>query len=110
MTKFVRREELLSKQKNIKVLTHPGSTTADMVDYIKPIVRKNPDALVIHKGTNNMTSDVNTLKYVRKLEKVIREIDADEEIKMGFSSVICRTYQNLEQERMEMNTKLIHFC
>ena len=28
MTKFVRREELSSKQNNVKVLTHSGSTTA----------------------------------------------------------------------------------
>ena len=32
MTKFVRREELSSKQNNFKVLTHPGATTVDMVD------------------------------------------------------------------------------
>ena len=110
ITKFVRREELSSKQNNVKVLTHPGSTTADMVDYIKPVARRKPDALVIHTGTNDMTNDVNTLKYVRKLVKVIREIDVDKEIKIGFSSVICRTDKNLEQERMEINTKLKKYC
>ena len=77
MTKFVRCEELSSKQNNVKVLTHPGAATVDMVDYIKPIVRRKPDALVIHSGTNDMTNDVNTLKYVRKLVKVTREIDVD---------------------------------
>ena len=110
MTKFVRREELSCKQYNVKVLTHPGSTTADMVDYTKLIVRSKPDALVIHTDANDMTKDVNTLKYVRKLVKVIREIDADEEIKIGFSSLICRTDKNLEQERMEINTKLKKYC
>ena len=72
MKKIVRREELSSKQNNIKVLTHPGSTAADMIDYIKPIVRRKPDALVIHTGTNDMKNDVHTLKYVRKRLKVIR--------------------------------------
>ena len=109
MTKFARREELSSKQNNVKVLTDPGSTTADIVDYIKPIVRRKPDALVIQTG-KYMTNDVNTLKYVRKLVKVIREIDVDEEIKISFSSVICRTDKNLEQERMEINTKLKKYC
>ena len=46
-----------------------------MVNYIKPIVRRKLDALVTHTGTNDMTNDVNTLKYVRKLVKVIRETD-----------------------------------
>ena len=42
--------------------------------------------------------------------KVIREIDVDEEIKIGFSSIICRTNKNLEQETMEINTKLKKYC
>ena len=46
-----------------------------MVDYIKPTVRRKLDALVIQTGTNDMTNDVNTFKYVRKLVKVIRETD-----------------------------------
>ena len=29
--------------------------------------------------------------------KVIREIDVDEEIKIGFSSIICRADKDLEQ-------------
>ena len=57
-----------------------------------------------------MTNDVNALKYVRKLVKVIREIDVDKEIKIGFPRVTCRTDKNLEQERMEINTKLKKYC
>ena len=53
-----------------------------------------------------MTNDVNTLKHIRKLLKVIRQIDVDEEIKIGLSNVICRIDKNLEKERMEINTKL----
>ena len=95
-TKFVRREEVSSKQNNVKVLTHPGSTIADMVDYIKPFVRRKLDALAIHTGTSDITNDANALKCVSKLLKVIKEIDADKEIKIGFSSAICRTDKNLE--------------
>ena len=77
-----------------------------MIDYIKPLVRRKPAALVIHTDINDMTNNVNTLKYVRKLVKVIREIDVDKEIEIGFSSLICRTDKNIEQERMKINTKL----
>ena len=42
--------------------------------------------------------------------KVIREIDVDEEIKIGFSSIICRADKNLEKERIEINTKLKRYC
>ena len=110
MNKFVQREELSSKRNNVKVLTHPGSATADMVNYIKPMVRRKPDGELIHTGTNDMANDVNTLKYFGRLVKVIREIDIDEEIKISFSIVICRIDKNLEQERMEINTKLKKYC
>ena len=37
-----------------------------MLDYIKPTVRRKPDVLVIHTGTNDLTNGVNTMKEVMK--------------------------------------------
>ena len=74
-----------SKKNNIKVIIHLGSTTEDMLDYIKPIARRKPDTLIIHTNTNDLTNGVNTIKKVRKPVKVIREIDGSEKIKIGFS-------------------------
>ena len=34
VVKYLRREELFSKKNNVKVITHPGSTTEDILDYI----------------------------------------------------------------------------
>ena len=36
LDKYLRREELSSKKNNVKVIKHLGSTTEDMLDYIKP--------------------------------------------------------------------------
>ena len=62
MIKYLRRDNLSSKNKDVKVDAHSGSTTVDMLDYIKPIVRRKPDVLVIHTGTNDLTNEVNTMK------------------------------------------------
>ena len=43
LVEYLRRNESSSKKKNIKVITHPGSTTEDMLDYIKPIARRKPN-------------------------------------------------------------------
>ena len=83
LVKYLRREDLSSKTNDVKVITHPGSTTEDMLDYIKPIARRKPDTLIIHAGTNDLTNGVNTMKKVRKLVKVVREIDESEKIKMN---------------------------
>ena len=98
LVKYLRREELPSKKNNVKVVTHPGSTTKDMPDYIKPIARRKPDTLIIHTGTNDPTNGVNTMKKVRNVVKVVREIDASEKIKIGFFSVIYRKDEDLENE------------
>ena len=77
-----------------------------MLDYIQPIARRKPDTLIIHTGSNDLTSGVNTMKKVRKLVQVIREIDDSEEIKIGISSPIYRKDEDLENERNEINMKL----
>ena len=66
LVKYLRREELSSEKNNVKVITHSGSTTEDMLDHIiKPIARRKPDTLIIHTGTNHLTNGVNTMKKVR---------------------------------------------
>ena len=110
LVKYLRREKLSSKKNNVKVITHPGSTTKDMLDYIKQIARKKPDILIIHTGTNDLSNGVNTMKKVRKLVKVVCEIDESEKIKIGFSSVIYRKDKDLEDEPKEVNVKLKQYC
>lgn len=70
----------------VKVIANSGSTTDDLLDYIKPIARKQPDILIIHTGTNDLINGVTTKKEVRKLVRYIRDIDEKEEIKIGIVS------------------------
>ena len=106
LVKYLRREELPSKKNNVKVITHPGSTTDDLLDYIKSTARRKPDTLIIHTGTNDLTNGVNTMNKVRKLVKVVREIDESEKIKIDFSSVIYRKDKDPEYEQNEVNMKV----
>ena len=88
MIKYLRHDSLSSKNNDVKVDAHLGSTTLDMLDYIKLIVRRKPDVLVIHTGTNDPTNGVNTMREVGQLFKCMKELDKEEEVKIGFSSVI----------------------
>ena len=106
MIKYLRRDNLPSNNNDVKVDENPGSTTLDILDYIKPIVRRKPDVLVIHTRTNDLTNRVNTMKEVRQLVKCVKELDKEEEVKIGFSSVINRSDRNLEKEIVDLNLKL----
>ena len=58
----------------------------------------------------SLTNGINTMKKVRKLVKVVREIDEFEKNKIGFSSVIYRKDKDHEEERNEVNMKLKKYC
>ena len=60
-----------------------------MLDYIKPVVRKKPDTVIFHTGTDDLTNDVKTMNKVKKLVQYIRENEKDN-IQIGFSSTCYR--------------------
>ena len=80
----------ISKKNNIKIKTNLGATTEDIIDYIKPSIRKKPDFLLVHSGTNDLTNEVNTMTKIRKAVATVEEMVNERNIKLGFSSIICR--------------------
>ena len=45
-------ERGISKDHNVMKRQQPGCTTEDIEDHIKPILRKNPYAIIIYSRTN----------------------------------------------------------
>ena len=60
-------EGVISKDHNVKGRQQPGCTTEDIEDHIKPIICKNPDAIIIHSRTNDVTNDKPTKKKTKKV-------------------------------------------
>ena len=83
-----------------------------MLDYIKPIIRRKPDILLIHSGTKiiNLSNNVNTMKKLRDLVRCVRDRDRNEKMQIDFSSFISRQDSKLEKEINETNTKLRKYC
>ena len=51
------REELLKTDKhNVKESFFRGGTTENMEDNIKHILKRKPDCIILHIGTNNATN------------------------------------------------------
>ena len=46
----------MSNIAKVKISSFPGCSTQDMRDHIRPILRKNPDEIVLHVGTNSLRS------------------------------------------------------
>ena len=73
------QEKGMNKDSNmiIKIRKYPGASSTDILDHIKPSLRKDPDQILIHAGTNDLTNDQNYLKNVKKIVKLVRETCKD---------------------------------
>ena len=79
------------------------------MDYVKPAMRKKPEAVVIHTGTNDIQQEINTMT-VKKLVKVIKEIDSEKETEIVFSGLIQREDHEFRDQIEEINGKLKRYC
>ena len=98
----------ISKNGQVKVKTHPGATTDDIIDY-KPTFRQKPDIVIVHSGTNDLSKDVNTINRVRKVVATVKEIDTEGKIKLGFSDIFARGDINKE-DIVSTNNRLEKYC
>ena len=54
MIKYVKGWEMSSTENRVSVQSFSGATIEDMSDFIKPILRKKPETVTLHIGTNNL--------------------------------------------------------
>ena len=78
------------KKNHVKIKINPGAATEDIIDYVKPSIRKKPDFLLVHSETNDLTNGINTMTEIRKVVATVEEMDNERKIKLGFSSIIDR--------------------
>ena len=82
----------------------------DFIDYVRPTIRKKPNLIIIHSGTNDIQNDVNTLQKIRKVISSIKEYDTDGNIKIALSSIIHWSDHDFEDKINETNRKLENLC
>ena len=95
----------IAKNNTIKVKCHSGATTEDLIDYINPVIRKKPDVIILHGGTNDITNDIDTGKNIDKIISTIKKKSSETQIVI--SSVVTRKDQkNITNKVKELNEKL----
>ena len=109
MIKYVNGREVF-RNNPVKVRSHPGATTDDFIDYVQPTVRKKPNLIIIHSGTNDIQNGVNTLQKLREVISSIKEYDTDDNIKIALSSIIRPSDHDFKNKIHETNRKLENLC
>ena len=85
-----------------------GLTTKDMMAYIKPPLKRNPDRFIIHLGTNDLRSDQDRKTIVRNVVEVANNKKTDIN-KVLISSIVPRL-DNLNGKVCHVNIFLKKFC
>ena len=68
------KEEQNEQRPDIEIRPHPGASLLDISDHIKPIMRRNPDSVIIHTGTNDITKHEDTIKNIQEMVNEAKRI------------------------------------
>ena len=52
--KYLKGWELSNGEQNVSIKSFSGATVDDMSDFLRPTIRKKPNKLIIHAGTNDV--------------------------------------------------------
>ena len=92
-------ERQLGKRYQTKVRSFSGATTTDLEDYLKPLLRKKPDKIILVVGTNDIqhrpVADI--LKNIKRLMEQITESLPDCHIVI--SEIIKRKMKNGDENQ-----------
>ena len=80
----------ISRENVIKMRPHPGATTIDICDYIKPELRQKPDVVIVQCGANDIPNNTNTVKKIKKLVKEIEGNNQENIPQVVIPSIIKR--------------------
>jgi lysophospholipase L1-like esterase len=98
-------------KQDVTVKCFPGSTVGDMSDYVKPILRRKPDNIILHVGTND-TSKRKATEIMNDIYRLCQEIkEAAPDVEIILSELTKREdNEKAKQTVNELNKLLENYC
>ena len=79
---------LMSRRKPVHTYSFPGATTEDMEFFLKPLIARKPEEIVLHIGTNDLSS-YSAEQVTGNIMKLTAEVEKHN-IKCTVSSIIIQ--------------------
>ena len=90
----------------VKIVPHPGATTEDLVDHVKPLLhKKKPDIMIVHAGTNDLTNDCETTKHFESINRIMKKISPETELVIS-NCIIRKDRNGMETKVSDLNISL----
>ena len=108
--KHLQGRNLSGPLSKVHVSSFPGCSTADMTDHIRPLVRRKPDSIIIHVGTNSLRTTNSSRQCADEIVDLARMVE-HEGISTAISSITARADDpELSKRATEVNKVLRKFC
>ena len=93
----------------VKIVNFPDGASEKILEKLDDIIKEQPDDLIVHVGTNDLTNNINLLTNVKKIfNKVSKESPSTS---ISFSSIINRKDKaNIQKTLADTNAYLKNFC
>ena len=102
-------EKGFSKNHSVKANNIPGGTNDAILDKLDNFLKHEPDGLIVHAGTNNITKGKNLLNNVKKVLKQVKKLSAN--TKVAFSSIVTRKdKKDINKTVQDTNSRLKNYC
>ena len=86
-----------------------GATSSELLDYIKPTLRKKPFKIIIHVGTNDITNKIDTTPNLKKIVNLVKSESPSTII--AFSNVTFHDdKKDMSTKVKDLNLKIAEFC
>ena len=112
MIKYINAHKLSKADTKVRVSSFPGCTTLDMDDYIKPILRRKPDKLILHVGTNSLKGRETSSRCAQEIKTLTETISKSlPYTELAISSLITRSHdETMKNKVCQVNTELKQLC
>ena len=97
----------ISRSANVKVSSFPGCTTMDMGDHIKPVLRRNPDAIVMHVGTNSPRSSASVRDCAEEIVNLATMISNESSADPAISGILPRSTMKSSPLKCQVSTRYL---
>ena len=94
---------MMARDGKIKINSFPGATTQDMHHYLKPLLARKPDHVILHCGTNNLTNSLDAEDVANKIIELGRNI-ADTGTRCSILMLISR------RDELEFMVRNVNSC
>ena len=107
MKAFKMRQGLSANEK-VYIKSFPGAKNDCMSDYIKPSLKYNPDAIILHCGTNDLRMEKSAEVIVNEILNLANEMKTENN-EIIISGIIARN-DSLHEKGTEVNDLLKIKC